>query len=163
MQIGIGVGKMRSCDLVLEGARILAWLQRGPTGGERGAWLRPYPHGHFRSPLPCAFKPDPWLVVPRWPMRGPPDQNLQIVQLLNDPMMSAYSTITVRQEVKDRLALLKGSRSWDDFLTEVAESLPSDGAIAEMERRLKELRTGRVQAIPWSEAKRELATKRKRR
>ena len=76
--------------------------------------------------------------------------------------MAAYSTITVRAEVKDRLALLKGDRSWDEFLADVADSLPPDDAIAEMKRRLHELRTGKVKAIPWRDVKREMDERRKR-
>lgn len=67
--------------------------------------------------------------------------------------MPEYSTITLRAEVKDRLALVKGAKSWDAFFTEVADHLPVDEAIAEMEARLAELRERKVQVVPWSAVK----------
>ncbi|HLE97011.1 MAG TPA: addiction module protein [Candidatus Thermoplasmatota archaeon] len=78
-------------------------------------------------------------------------------------MPPRYSTITLRSEVKDRLALLKGSRSWDDFLTDVAGHVPPDAAIEEMERRLGELRSGKVKGVPWTEVKAGGGPKRPRR
>lgn len=60
------------------------------------------------------------------------------------------STITVRQEVKDRLALAKGDKSWDDFLDEVAKERLDD-AIALAERRLAELRAHKAQAASLAE------------
>ncbi|MHB8587077.1 MAG: hypothetical protein ACYDDF_14705 [Thermoplasmatota archaeon] len=64
-------------------------------------------------------------------------------------MPADHSTITLRSEIKDRLALLKGRKSWDDFLTAVADQLPVDEAIAEMESRLADLRHGKVKGVPW--------------
>lgn len=68
-------------------------------------------------------------------------------------MTADYSTITLRSEIKDRLALVKGSRSWDEFMAAVADQLPVDEAIAEMEKRLAELRERKVQGVPWSDIK----------
>lgn len=67
--------------------------------------------------------------------------------------MPAYSTITLRAELKERLTLLKGRRSWDEFLGEIADDYPSEELIAELERRLDDIRSGRVRAIPWEEVK----------
>ena len=75
------------------------------------------------------------------------------VDQLSNGMSSSYSTITLRSEIKDRLSLLKGNRSWDAFLEEVAASYPADEVIAEMERRLADLREGRVEGIPWRTVK----------
>lgn len=77
-------------------------------------------------------------------------------------MTAEYSTITVRSEIKDRLALLKGARSWDDFMADVAESMPADEAISEMERRLAELRERKVQGVPWSAVKAKRAKARRK-
>lgn len=68
-------------------------------------------------------------------------------------MMPEFSTITLRAEIKDRLALVKGGKSWDAFFAEVADQLPVDDAIAEMESRLAELRERKVQGVPWSAVK----------
>ncbi|MBI4393326.1 MAG: hypothetical protein HY556_05955 [Euryarchaeota archaeon] len=68
-------------------------------------------------------------------------------------MASSHTTITLASSLRDRLALLKGDMSWDEFLADVAERYPSDAAIAEMERRLSDLRERRVATVPWSKVK----------
>lgn len=65
----------------------------------------------------------------------------------------AHSTITVRAEIKDLLSLLKGGKTWDDFLEEVAEHYPKQTAIEVLQRRLNELRSGKVRGTPWPEVK----------
>jgi hypothetical protein len=59
------------------------------------------------------------------------------------------STISVRSDLRERLALLKSGKSWDDFLSEIADQLPVDDAIIELERRLADLRRRRFQT-GWS-------------
>lgn len=56
-------------------------------------------------------------------------------------VMAKYSTITLSVDTKRRLALVKGDRSWDDFLGEVAAAWPADDAIGDLEKRLRALRT----------------------
>lgn len=77
-------------------------------------------------------------------------------------MPGDYSTITLRSEIKDRLALLKRDKSWDEFMAEVADQLPVDDTIAEMERRLAELRQRKVQGVPWRAIKAKRATARRK-
>jgi hypothetical protein len=69
--------------------------------------------------------------------------------------MVSHSTITLRSEIKERLSLLKGTMSWDDFLDDVADRYPADAVVAEMERRLAELRERRVEGVPWAKVKAE--------
>lgn len=69
--------------------------------------------------------------------------------------MAERSTITVRQEVKDRLALAKGDKSWDEFLGEIAHERLDD-AIALAERRLEELRTHKARTVSLSELERDI-------
>lgn len=68
--------------------------------------------------------------------------------------MGDVSTITLRADTKQRLALLKGSRSWDDFLSEVADEYPAEEQIVQMERRLHELKSRRTSKVPWKQIKR---------
>lgn len=68
-------------------------------------------------------------------------------------MASPHTTITLRSDLKDRLAFLKGKRSWDEFFAEVAERYPADAVIAEMEKRLVELRERKVRGVPWEAVK----------
>ena len=77
-------------------------------------------------------------------------------------MMPEYSTITLRAEIKDRLALVKGSKSWDAFFSEVADKLPVDDAIAEMEKRLTDLRARKIHGVPWSTVKAKRAKARRK-
>lgn len=63
------------------------------------------------------------------------------------------TTITVRTEVKDLLSLLKGGKTWDEFLEEVAETYPRKTAIDVLQRRLDELRSGRVRGTAWEDVK----------
>jgi predicted CopG family antitoxin len=56
------------------------------------------------------------------------------------------TTITVSVEVKRRLAQAKGDRSWDDFLSEVADER-LDEAIVLAERRLEELRAQKARGL----------------
>jgi predicted CopG family antitoxin len=65
------------------------------------------------------------------------------------------STITVRQEVKDRLAQAKGGKTWDEFLEEVANERLDD-AIALAERRLEELRTHKVRTVSLAELEQDI-------
>lgn len=60
------------------------------------------------------------------------------------------TTITVSVEVKRRLAQAKGERSWDDFLSEVADERLDD-AIAMAERRLEELRAHKARGLSLEE------------
>lgn len=82
--------------------------------------------------------------------------NCTIVQL-----KVVHSTITVRADLKDRLSILKGERSWDEFLAEVAADYPAEEAIKELERRLADLRSGRVKGVPRSSVKRKHVPRRK--
>lgn len=65
----------------------------------------------------------------------------------------AQTTNTVRPEVRDLLSLLKGGKTWDEFLTEVAEQYPRKTAIEVLQRRLEELRSGKVRGNPWQDVK----------
>lgn len=65
----------------------------------------------------------------------------------------AHSTITVRADVKDLLSLLKGGKTWDEFLEEIAENYPRKQAIQVLQERLDALRSGKVAGLPWSEVK----------
>ena len=65
----------------------------------------------------------------------------------------AHSTITVRTEVKDLLSLLKGGKTWDEFLEEIANTYPKKEAIEVLQERLNALRSGKVRAIPWAAVK----------
>lgn len=67
--------------------------------------------------------------------------------------MPAYSTITVRADLKEVLILLKGRRSWDDFLGEIARDYPTEELKAELQRRLDDLTSGRVRGVPWEAVK----------
>lgn len=77
--------------------------------------------------------------------------------------MAVHSTITLRTDLKETLALLKGSRSWDVFLADMLDKYPSERTLREIERRLEEIRTGKVQVIPWEEVKADMARRRRKR
>lgn len=64
-----------------------------------------------------------------------------------------HSTITVRAEIKDLLSLLKGGKTWDEFLEEIAENYPKETAIEVLQGRLNDLRSGRVRGRSWNEVK----------
>ncbi|MEA3198871.1 MAG: hypothetical protein QOE90_299 [Thermoplasmata archaeon] len=68
-------------------------------------------------------------------------------------MTESQTTITISNATKRELALLKGDRSWDELLKEMAAHFPRDAAIEEAERRLAELRQGRAKAVSWDDAK----------
>lgn len=70
-------------------------------------------------------------------------------------MDSKTSTITVRRNVKDRLAQAKGDRSWDDFLEEVANEY-LDVAIALAEKRLGDLRAHKARSVGLDEIGRDV-------
>lgn len=63
------------------------------------------------------------------------------------------TTITVKAEVKEFLSLLKGGKTWDEFLEEVAENYPRKTAIEVLQRRLDELRSGKVRGTTWEDVK----------
>gem|GEM_PF-4521144 len=65
------------------------------------------------------------------------------------------TTITVRAEVKERLAQAKGSKSWDDFLEEVADEY-LDQAIALAEERLAALKAHKAKARSLLDLDREI-------
>jgi len=65
----------------------------------------------------------------------------------------AATTITVRAEVKSLLSLLKGGKTWDEFLEEVAENYPKQAAIEVLQGRLNELRSGKVRGTGWKDVK----------
>ncbi|HLF16897.1 MAG TPA: addiction module protein [Candidatus Thermoplasmatota archaeon] len=67
-----------------------------------------------------------------------------------------YSTITLPEETKARLALVKGGRSWGEFMDDVLRHYPVEDAIQELESRLRDLRSGKVRGVPWSEIKKGL-------
>ncbi|HWH08103.1 MAG TPA: addiction module protein [Candidatus Thermoplasmatota archaeon] len=67
--------------------------------------------------------------------------------------MDDQTTITIRNATKARLALLKGDRSWDELMVELADHYPLDKAIAEAERRLADLRAGKAKTVPWAETR----------
>lgn len=71
-------------------------------------------------------------------------------QLDNCAIVKDVTTITVRLDVKDRLAQAKGGRSWDEFLSEVADRY-LDEAIALAERRLEELRAHKARTLGLDE------------
>lgn len=71
-------------------------------------------------------------------------------QLENCSIVKDVTTITVRLDVKDRLAQAKGGRSWDEFLSEVADRY-LDEAIALAERRLEELRAHKARTLGLDE------------
>lgn len=75
--------------------------------------------------------------------------------------MPRHSTITLRADLKERLSLVKGRKSWDEFVEEVLDDYPTEEAIKELEGRLEELRSGRVKAIPWATVKRKIRPRRK--
>ena len=65
----------------------------------------------------------------------------------------AHSTITVREEIKDLLSLLKGGKTWDEFLQEIADHYPRQSAIEVLQKRLNDLRSGQVRGVPWNDVK----------
>src|SRR5579859_972806 len=65
------------------------------------------------------------------------------------------TTITVRAEVKERLAQAKGNKSWDEFLDEVAEEY-LDHAIALAEERLAALKAHKAKARSLLDLDREI-------
>jgi hypothetical protein len=67
-----------------------------------------------------------------------------------------YSTITLPTKTKDRLALVKGDRSWGEFMEEVAQHYPVDDLIKKLEERVEDLRQNRAKFVPWSEVKKKL-------
>lgn len=75
-------------------------------------------------------------------------------------MAGPHSTITVRADLKERLRLLKGRRSWDAFLEDVAERYPTRDLVRELELRLRDLKTGK-RWVPWQQVKAERARRRK--
>jgi predicted CopG family antitoxin len=69
--------------------------------------------------------------------------------------MNETTTITVRTEVKERLAQAKGNKSWDDFLKEVADEY-LDQAIALAEERLAALKAHKAKARSLIDLEREI-------
>jgi hypothetical protein len=60
-----------------------------------------------------------------------------------------HTTITVKSEIKDLLSLLKGGKTWDEFLEEIADHYPKQAAIEVLQARLNDLRTGSVRGTQW--------------
>lgn len=67
-------------------------------------------------------------------------------------MPSASTTIPVDPAVKQRLAQAKGDRSWNEFLSGIADGLLDD-AIQLAEARLKELRARKAKTYSLDEVR----------
>lgn len=71
-----------------------------------------------------------------------------------------YSTITILIKTKERLALVKGSRSWEDFLEDVVQRYPVDDFIKDLQARIDDVLHDRVKTVPWADVKRKARAKR---
>ena len=67
-----------------------------------------------------------------------------------------YSTITLPEETKERLALVKGGRSWGEFMDDVLRHYPVEDAVRELQRRIDDLQSGRTKGVPWETVRRKI-------
>lgn len=73
-------------------------------------------------------------------------------------MPAASTTIPVDPEVKKRLAQAKGDRSWNEFLSRIADELLDD-AIRLAEERLEELRSRKAKTYTLADVRKERAAR----
>lgn len=66
------------------------------------------------------------------------------------------ATITIPTKTKERLALLKGRRSWEAFFEDVVQRHHVDDLVKEPEKRVDDVRHDRVKMVPGSDVKKRL-------